>query len=208
MEDFSYRRVILFPKGAKERRAARRDARGREPGRNDGNAHLALFELFVADGAEDYFGVRVHRLGDYFCGLMHLEHTEVVSAGDGKQNALSSVDRELEQRRGDSGFGRGRRAVLSAGDTDAHQCGTGVFHDSPDVGKVDVDDARVGDKVGNALDGLFEHVVAHGKGVFKSCVFGHSSKQAVVRDDDERVYLFAEVLKALVGDAHALSALE
>ncbi len=96
---------------------------------------------------------------DQLGGLVDLEQAEVRAAGDRKQHAVRAVDGRLEQRAGDGHLGGRDRAVVAAGRADAHERRAGVLHDRLDVGEVEVDQARRGDEVGDALDAGEQHLV-------------------------------------------------
>ena len=78
---------------------------------------------------------------------------------DGQQHAVRAVHRGLQQRRVDRLLGGLDRPALAAGRTDAHQRGTGAGHHGLDVREVDVDQARGGDQVGDALHAVEQHLV-------------------------------------------------
>ncbi len=192
----------------KQRCSARAYTSRREAGGDDSHAHLALFEFVVFNGTKNNFGIRVYRLGDYLCRLVDLYHAQIIAAGDCKQNSLGAVYRKFKKRGGHGHLRRGLSPVFSRSDTNAHECRAGVFHHGAHVCKVDVNNARVCYKVGNALDRLQEYVVAHGESAFKRSFFLHGGKQTVVGDNNERIYLFAQILDALLCQALALQALK
>ena len=111
----------------------------------------------------------------------------------------SAVERRLEKRRRDRGARRLDRAVVAARDADAHERRAGVAHDRAHVREVEVDEARDGDEVGDALDALAQDVVHHAERL------GHRGRalddleQAVVLDDDQRVDVLAQRLDSLLG---------
>src|ERR1700704_51720 len=168
-----------------------------ETGGDDGDLDLALHGV-VADDAEDDVGARVGRRADDLGRLLDLLQ------GD----ALAAVDRRLEQRAG-NGLLRGVLGPGVAGAVaDAHQRLTGVLHDRLDVGEVEVDDARLGDEVGDALDALAEDVVRHAERFLEGRLGAGDLREPVVRDDDERVDLAAQGLDALLGRVVADAALK
>src|SRR3989338_5003737 len=89
---------------------------------------------------------------------------------------------------------------------DAHQGTPGVLHDRAHVGKVDVDDTRLRNEVGNSLDGLLQYVVAHRKRVLDASFARDDGEEFVVGDDDKGVHGFAEFGKPLLGEPRALRA--
>src|SRR6185312_6170395 len=129
-----------------------------EPGRYDGDAHLVA-ERVVDHRAEDDVGLGVRRLLDERRRLVDLEQAEVRTARDGQQHALRAVHRGLQQRRVDRLARRLHGAPLTARGADAHQGATRAGHDALDVGEVEVDQARRGDQVGDALHTGQQHLV-------------------------------------------------
>ena len=107
--------------------------------------------------------------------------------------------RLLEQRRGDRRAGRLDRAIVAARDPDAHERGSGVLHDRADVGEVEVDQARHGDEVGDALHALAQDVVDHAERLRHGRRALDDLEQTVVLDDDERVDALAQRLDPLLG---------
>ena len=113
---------------------------------------------------------------------------EGARAGDAEEHPAGALDARLEQRRGD-----GRRAASVArfwpDPADAHQAAPRA-HDGAHVGEVEVDLARHGDQVGDALDALAQHVVGHAEGLRGSTA--RPPEEAVVRDHQQRVHLRRE----------------
>ena len=178
-----------------------------ESGRDDGDAELVAHRV-VDDGAEDDVGALVGGAGDDLGGLVDLEEAHVLAAGDVEEHAGGAVDRRLEERRGDRLLGGLGRAALAGGVADAHQGGTGVGHDRPDVGEVEVDEAGDGDQVGDPLDALAEDVVGLAEGLADRLAALDDVEQLLVRNDDQRVDLVAELLDPVESLLHALGALE
>ena len=125
-----------------------------EAGGDDGDLHL-VFQALVDHHAGDDVGFLVDRLGNDPRRLGDLVQGEVVAARDVEQHALGALDGGLlEQRRGDRPLGGLDRPVLTLGDAGTHERHTHTGHDGLDVGKVDVDLARNGDQVADALHRL------------------------------------------------------
>ena len=89
-------------------------------------------------------------------------------------------------------------AVLAGGQADAHHGGAGVLHDGADVGEVEVDQARDGDQVGDALDALTQRVVGDAERIEHAGLLVDDFEQTVVGDDDERVDLLGQQVDALL----------
>ena len=78
-------------------------------------------------------------------------------------------------------------AVLAAGRADAQQRRAGVLHDGAHVGEVEVDQARHGDEVGDALHALAQDVVGVLERLDHAGAALHDLEQPVVGDDDDGV---------------------
>ena len=91
---------------------------------------------------------------------------------------------------------------------DAHHRRAGVGHDRPHVGEVEVDLAGSRDQVGDALDALAQDVVGHPEGLLDRGAALDDLEQLLVRDDDQRVDVGAELVDALHRLLHPLVALE
>ena len=74
------------------------------------------------------------------------------------------------------------RAVVAARRADAHERRAGAGHDRLDVGEVEVDQARRGDQVGDALDALQQHLVGRRNASSTLTLPVADRQQPVVRD--------------------------
>ena len=83
-----------------------------------------------------------------------------------------------------------------------------VSHDGLNICKVEVDDARVLDQVGDALDTLLEDFVRHAEGIHDGGIRIARLEELVVRDDDDGVYVLLQELDALLRMFASLAALE
>ena len=91
---------------------------------------------------------------------------------------------------------------------DAHVGKAGVLHDGGDVRKVEVDEAGVLDEVGDAGDGLMQHIVRDLEGVGQRDLLVGGVLQTIVRDDEQRIDLAEQLVDAGDGLIHAALALE
>ena len=77
-------------------------------------------------------------------------------AHDVEDDALGARDGEVEQRLGDGGEGGVHCARLALACADAHEGRARIAHDGADVGKVDVDETRLDDNLGDSHDALLQ----------------------------------------------------
>lgn len=119
---------------------------------------------------------------------------------------MRTVDGGLQQR-GRNGHARGLLGlVLAGGAADAHVGKACILHNGGHVGKIEVDEARVADQVGDALHRLTQHVVRDLERVGKGDLLVGRVLEALVRDDDERVDLGLELFDACFRLRHAAAA--
>ena len=85
-----------------------------------------------------------------------------------------------------------------------------VFHNSGHVSKVQVDDHTLGvpHQLGNGGYSLLQNVIGNAEGVGKGDLLLSNILQAVVGDDDERIYLLGQRGNAGLRLAHPVGALE
>ena len=96
--------------------------------------------------------------------------------------------------------------VLAATATGAHQGRTAVLHDGVDILEVAVDIGALGDNLGDTLGCREQHVIGHTEGCGETEVA--LGAQLVVVDDDDGVYMLAELLDASLGLGATARALE
>ena len=90
----------------------------------------------------------------------------------------------------------------------AHVGEAGVAHDAVHIRKVQVDEAGVLDQVGDAGDGLQQHVIGDLKSVGQGDLLVGGKLQAVIGDDEQRIHPAQQLLNAGVGLIHAALALK
>ncbi len=92
--------------------------------------------------------------------------------------------------------------------THAHVSAARVLHDAGHVSKVEVDEAGILDEVGNAGDGLAQHIVRDLEGVGQRDLLVSGVFQAVIGDDQQRIDLAEQLLDAGLGLIHTALALK
>src|SRR3989344_8280742 len=135
----------------------------REACRYHGHAYSAFLEAWICDSAKDNFCVGIDSLGNDVCGILHFQHAEVLSSSDGEKNSLGAVYRNFQEGRVYRGLSCEFRTFLADTRANPHERTAGVLHDGAHIGKVDVDDTRLRNEVGDSFDGLLQYIVAHRK---------------------------------------------
>ena len=120
-------------------------------------------------------------------------------AGYREQDRARTVDRRLEQRRGDGLHRSLGGTVLANAHADPEQRVAGLAHDRAHVREVEVDQPRERHEVRDPLHALAQHVVGHAEGLHHRSLLVEHRQQPVVGDDDQRVHLAGERAHALLG---------
>src|SRR5881398_3559444 len=145
-----------------------------EPGRNHGDADLAVHRRIV-HGPEDDLGLLTRRVLDDVGDLGDLAERQVLAAGDVDQYARRAGDRDVvEQWRRDRLLHRLHRAVFAPPHAGPHDRRAAVLHHGAYVGEIHVHDAGDRDERGDALRGVQQHFV----GLFESIPFQDALKKA------------------------------
>ena len=117
-------------------------------------------QAFIDHRAEDDVGIVVRFLLNHRRRLVDLVQTEIRPAGNVDQHAARALNRDiLEQRTRDRPLCRFDGAVFARGGRGAHQCQSHLGHDGAHVGKIEIDQTRRDDEIGNPTHGLQQHVV-------------------------------------------------
>ena len=77
------------------------------------------------------------------------------------------------------------------------------LHNGLHVRKIQIDDTRLTDQIGNALNALTEHIVGKVKRALEARSLRADLKQALIRNDDQRIHALLEFIDAGFGLAHA-----
>ena len=117
-------------------------------------------------------------------------------------------DSGLQQRAGSCLLDRFDSLVVALRAADADMGNALILHDGLHVGKVKVDQSRDADQVGDALNGLLQHLVRHLEGVRHGGAAVDDLKQLIIRDDDQGVHVFAQAFDAVQRVLHAYLALK
>ena len=120
--------------------------------------------------------------------------------------ARRAVDGRFQHRAGNSLFGGVHHAVFALADANAHMGQAARFHNGAHIGKVQIDQVRHGNEVGNALNALAERIVGDAEGLGDAGALGDHRKQPVVGHDHEGIDIRLEALDAGLGVLHALTA--
>ncbi len=93
-------------------------------------------------------------------------------------------------------------------DANRHQGCAAFGHDRAHIGEVQVDQARDGDQLGNALHALAQHIICQAESRLQVGALIHDLQQAVVGDDDQGIGLLFELGDACLGRLDAARAFE
>mmetsp|Transcript_23875 Transcript_23875/g.53439 ORF Transcript_23875/g.53439 Transcript_23875/m.53439 type:complete len:352 (+) Transcript_23875:134-1189(+) len=168
----------------------------------------AVLEVFVDQRTEYDVGVLLDAVVDQTRGAVDVREAKALAAGDVENDTLGVINTRVEKR---TGYRRGGRVLcprLTGAYPDPHQGRARVAHDRPDVGEVDVDDARLDDDLGNPHDALTEDVVGYSERTVHRGILGYDIEESVIRHDDDRVNMLLQPLDGAYGLPHPALALE
>ena len=115
---------------------------------------------------------------------------------DVDQSAVSTLDAFFQQRRADGDFGGLGSAILAPSGTDAEQCGARSTQNGVDVVEVDVN-VRIGrNQVCDALHACQQRGVGGLERIDDTNSAIRKLKQSIVRNHDQRIDFFAQILNA------------
>ena len=170
-------------------------AGGIKAGRDHRQADL-IAHGWVNDRAEDEINIRVGGFLDNGRCLVDLEQCQTFTAGHIEQDAVSTIDGDIQQFTGDSHLGCFGGAFLTGSMPNRHERGAAFGHDGADVREIQVDQAGYGNKFRNTLYTLAQNIIRNAESVFKGSALVNDLQQAVIGNDDERVGDLFEVLDA------------
>ena len=133
--------------------------------------------------------------------------SDALGGGDQHQHALGAREVDaLQQRAGHGLLGGDAGAVRAGGHGGAHHGLAGLAHHGAHVLEVDVHVAGHVDDLGDAADGVLQHVVGVGEGLVLRDVVAQHFEQLLVEHHDQRIDVGFELGQALVGVGHAAAA--
>ena len=114
----------------------------------------------------------------------------------------STFDGCLKQRRGYSLLNSFHSLVISSGLTNTDMCDSFICHNCLNIREVKVDQCRQIDQVCNSLDSLLQNLVSFAKCFRHSCTTVYDLKQFVVRDNDQCINSFLQILDSCKSIVH------
>src|SRR6267378_3591761 len=200
--------VVAQPAGEVRQRAFRRLrlaslANIIDAGRHHRDADDTI-QAFIERRADDYVGVRVGLIANAGSSFVDLEQHQVPAAGDGDDEATGALDRGvLDQwigNRGHSGF---EHALLAGSLAPAHHGLALLAHDGENVGKIEIDQTFLDDKVADAGHTRIKHLVGQGEGIGECGLLVGHPEQVLVWDDQQGVHHLQQFRDAGFGKAAA-----
>ena len=172
----------------------------------DDSDHHLIVEGVIEGNTEDEVDVRMRTGTDHIGSQVDLVQTDIRWSGNIEDDALCTVDRGLEQWRGDRSLGSDFCLVLAAGTSNTHVSRTCAAHDLADVLKVKVNQTWSIDQVGDALYAVFEDVIRLGKGIEQRDLGLRYKAQTLVLDNNQRIDILFEGSDAAFCLFHSLFA--
>ena len=136
-------------------------------------------------------------------GFVHFHQAHVFTAGNGHDNALCTLHRHtVEQRISNRAFRRLKRTAIAFGFACAHHRLAHFVHDGPDVGKIQVDQARHDHEISDAAHALLQNFVGQQECLFERRIRVSDQKQVLVWNNNERVHMLLQLGNARFCRAH------
>ena len=103
-------------------------------------------------------------------------------------------------------FGRNAGTIGAAGHRRTHHGATGFPHDGADIFKVHVHHRPHIDDLRDTADGISQHIIGVGEGIFLGDVVSHDIHQLVVQHHDEGIDMGFQIRQSGIGIFHAATA--
>ena len=172
----------------------------------DNRNHNLVIQLFIQCSTEDDFCFGVDSFSDQLCCFLCFHQTKVHVTAEVNQDMLCTLDGCFQERALDCHFRSNLSLIFTACATDAHVCNASVCHDGSDIGKVQIDNAGLGNQIGNALYPLQQNFIRLAEGLCQGCFLINNGKQSLVGDDNQRIYVLFQLCNALFRIAHSFLA--
>src|SRR3569623_1041903 len=157
----------------------------------------------------DHRGVVGCKFLDGIADFFEFTDRHVEAGGDVHQDALGAHEIDiLQQRAVHRRLGRLACAILAGGAARTHHRHAHLAHHGAHVGKVDVDEARPGYQLGDALHRALQHIVGGLEGIEQGNALAQHRQQLLVGNGDQRIDVLRQLFNALLRHQQALLALE
>ena len=143
---------------------------------------------------------------NHACSLLNLIQLDVLGTDNGQDDTVCAVDGAFQQRRLNCHLCSFLSLVLAGSRANAHVCKACALHDGGNIGKVQVDETRNGNQFGDRSHCLMQDIICDFKCVFEADLLIRYILQALVRNNDQGVNIFLELINACVCLFHALLA--
>ncbi len=107
--------------------------------------------------------------------------------------AAGALDGRIEERAVDRLLNSGRRSALTGSTADTHVADTCICHDTANVSKVEVDETRDSNEVGNTGNTKLQYLVGHIECIINGCVFISDIEELVICDYDQGVNILLDL---------------
>src|SRR4029079_14518334 len=169
----------------------------------------AVAKRLVEGRTDNNVGFRIDLLAHATGRLIHFVERQIAAAGNGKQPPPGPLQRDIvEQRIGDRLFRGNRGAAITGCFARAHHRRAPTAHHGAHVGEIEVDEAFLDDQVDDAGNARVKHLIGKHERFREGRLLGRRPEQVLVRDDDQRVDVLADLGDAGLRDAHAPRTLE
>ena len=174
---------------------------------DNGDTNL-IAESIVDDITKDDVRLGVRGLTHKLRGCEDFLEAEVRATLEEHEDAMRTVDRSFEQRRGDRTFDGAQSTIFTGRGANTHESRTRILHDGLDIVEVHVNETRSRNQLSDALNARQENLVGSTEGIENGDVRVGDFQKTVVRDDDQGVDLFAQGRDTTLGLSRTAVTLE
>ena len=107
--------------------------------------------------------------------------------------AAGALDRCVEERAVDRLLNSGCRSALTGSTADTHVADTCICHDTADVSKVEVNETRDSNEIGDTGNTELEDLVGHVECVVNGCIFVRDIEELIICNYDQGVYVLFDL---------------
>ena len=136
------------------------------------------------------------------CRRFHILQTHIGGTSDVNEDTVGPIDGGLHERTRDSDTRSLFCLALARSMSDTHMGIAGILHDAGNIGKVQIDEARVLDQVRDTCHCLAKHIIRDFKGIGQRNLLVGGIFQTIIRDNQKGINLSEEFPDARIGLNH------
>mmetsp|Transcript_36806 Transcript_36806/g.37091 ORF Transcript_36806/g.37091 Transcript_36806/m.37091 type:complete len:355 (+) Transcript_36806:252-1316(+) len=158
-----------------------------KPSSQNGNTHGPLLHIIIGIRPEQNIGILIDRLVNNRRGTVRIVNTHILAPHDIHHHPRRPFDRHIDQRGGNRGYRRIFRHGFAGTGSDPDKGGSGIAHDAPYIGEIDIHHPRPHNDLTDSDDSLSQDIVRHRKATAQRCSFRNDLEEFVVRNDNDGI---------------------